>query len=236
MKNYKPIKYFIDNEITNLSAKQIKRNIKNELNKNNDNVRIVLNSKNRLQYEIDLNNTGNLLNRKYKNKSKHIINGDRPNYISLKRDYKDDFYESESHLKGKKKCKNHYNVEVTINLKYLNYKGQKIENLYDKKVYQFIVDKIIEKHSDLMYQIERDKYKNYHLHLGINACIKDVKKSIMNIMYDNFGYFNNEFYNSIDNEKELAIKISPMIDEKLYLKYISKGNDGLGGCLPTINI
>lgn len=232
MRNYKPIKYFIDQGLTNLSQKQIRRNAIEALVNNDEAIRLVKNSRNRDQYEIDLEECEHIIKRK--NNTRKILNFEnpRPSYISLKSDYKNDFYNKGAHLFGKKKCMNSYNVEATINLKLFRSGGSIIDNIYGKEVYEFLVERFKESINSFFYQIEIDSSLNYHLHMGITGNLEEVKQIIFNIVYKYLGEFGNTSYHKLDFEKQYAIKVQNMVDQELYINYISKDSDGLGGCQP----
>ncbi len=232
MRNFKPIKYFVDNEMSTLSQKQIRRNVIQAIDNKDPAVRLVKNSKNRDQYEVDVNECEHILGRKNRISQVPNIANHRPDYISLKSDYKNDFYSKGAHLFGKKKCNNEYNVEATLNLKLFKNSGIKINNDYNKDVYEFIID-LLKKHlNKFFYQIEIDSGNNYHLHMGIAGKLDEVNEIIFNTIYSNFGLIGNLTHSNIDQEKQYAIQIQEMIDEDLYIKYISKGSDGLGGFSP----
>ena len=232
MRKFRTIKYYVDNNLTTLSQKQLKRNVIVAMSNNDCAVRLIKNSRNRNQYEIDENNCGHLIKRKNKRFCFKVGVISRPNYISLKSDYKNDFYNKGANLFGKKKCNNIYNVEVTINLKLFRSNGKNVNNTYNKDVYELMVKIFKGKFNNFFYKIELDESCNYHLHMGIEGEINIVKSTIFETVFDNFGFFDNESNHSLDGEKQYAIKIQEMVDQDLYINYISKGNDGLGGDLP----
>lgn len=193
MREYKPISYYIKNNYTTLSCKSLKRNAI-EAYENNDNaVRLILNKKNRPQYEIDKNCIDRFTARKRipkgSKKSKKVI--------------------SELIDKSIKK----FISVVTINFK----------DSTSKEFYKLILEKIfIKTKNDIFYAIEKDVDNNYHIHFA-STMDKFQLKNMIDVIVNKDFILNKRICIKVGNNKTYApIEIEDLISEENFKEYIEK--------------
>lgn len=125
-----------------------------------------------------------------------------------------------------KRIENYFNVEVSVNF-----------NDTCDRAYYFEIVKLFSDLTgfDLVYKIEKqsdDVYSN-HLHLGVHATVKDVRKHMNTIIKDHLQRKCKSFHDKCTGEHKSSVMIRKIVDQEAFVNYISKGYDRLGGDYPT---
>lgn len=169
MKNFKNIKYIIENKLLDLGLRQLRRRVKELFIKNDIAVKRIINKKNLDEYLIDLN-----FLEKFQRKRAPKKTVSKP--ISEK-----------NNSEVKREIQNPYNTNISINIK--SDDVAKFGN-YDYDYNDFIARTIFKKLGmDLYYVIEKEEknVNHFHLHLGLkrgNLSIGEIRKKIEELLYN----------------------------------------------------
>ncbi|MDM1523911.1 hypothetical protein HX088_11600 [Empedobacter sp. 225-1] len=194
MKEYKPIRYFVENNLIEISGRQLKRNALKAFNSGCNYVIQSLTKNNKIQYEILVDEIVRIGERKRKPKESK-----KPVKI---------IKEFES------KTSRNYITVVTINFK----------DTSDVLFYDDLVLKFFEysKTEDMYYSIEIDDDGYTHAHLASTGDINSTYNYLNQIINIEL-QLNQKIAISMNGEKSFApVEISPMRDHQCFLEYISK--------------
>ena len=217
MKNFKNIKYIIENKLLDLGLRQLRRRVKELFIKNDIAVKRIINKKNLDEYLIDLN-----FLEKFQRKRAPKKTVSKP--ISEK-----------NNSEVKREIQNPYNTNISINIK--SDDVAKFGN-YDYDYNDFIARTIFKKLGmDLYYVIEKEEknVNHFHLHLGLkrgNLSIGKIRKKIEELLYNHF-YISDEIFTDSSGCQRTIIYVEEMISDYANRNYIGKGVDRLGGIIPT---
>ncbi|MGV0978421.1 hypothetical protein [Empedobacter falsenii] len=217
MKQFKKIKYIIENRLLDLSIRHLRRKAKELLSKDDPTVKLIKNSNNRTEYLIDINFLEKFQRKRAPKKTESKPINEKNNSVT------------------KREIQNPYDTNISINIKYDDI--AKFGN-YDYDYNDFIARTIFKKLGmDLYYAIEQEEkaVNHFHLHLGLkrgNLTIRDIRKSIEKILFDNF-YISDEIFTDSSGCQRTIIYVEEMISDCANRNYISKGVDRLGGIIPT---
>lgn len=194
MKEYKPIRYFVENNLTTLSTRQLKRNASKAFISGCNYVFQSLTLNNKKQYEILVDEIERIGERKRKPKESK-----KPVKI---------IKEFES------KTSRNYITVVTI-----NFKDTSDVVFYDELVLKFFE---YSKKDDMYYSIEIDDDGFTHAHLATTGDIFSTYYQLNQIINIEL-QLNQKIAISMNGEKSFApVEISPMRDNQCFLEYISK--------------
>ncbi|MDM1299856.1 hypothetical protein HXZ94_15275 [Empedobacter falsenii] len=213
MNKFKNINYLVDNQLIDLSIRQIRRRAKELYELNDQSVISISNNTNRPEYRIDINQLNKF--HRIREKKKSIKNSPKES--------------------GTKKIINVYDTNICINIKS---DDVGLQNHYDYEYNKFIAETLFRSLKvDLYYVIEQeDKTVNhFHLHMGIKRgsnSIEDVKNKIEELLYRSF-YISNEAYKDHSGSNRKVIYVEDMISDFANREYLKKGSDHLGGIIPT---
>lgn len=217
MKNFKNIKYIIENKLLDLGLRQLRRRVKELFIKNDIAVKRIINKKNLDEYLIDLN-----FLEKFQRKRAPKKTVSKP--ISEK-----------NNSEVKREIQNPYNTNISINIK--SDDVAKFGN-YNYQYNEFIATTINEKlNMDLYFVVEQEEksINHFHLHIGLdrgNLTIRDIRNKIEDILFNNF-YISNEIFTDSSGCQRTIIYVEEMISDYANRNYIGKGVDRLGGIIPT---
>lgn len=217
MKNFKNIKYIIENKLLDLGLRQLRRRVKELFIKNDIAVKRIINKKNLDEYLIDLN-----FLEKFQRKRAPKKTVSKP--ISEK-----------NNSEVKREIQNPYNTNISINIK--SDDVAKFGN-YNYQYNEFIATTINEKlNMDLYFVVEQEEksINHFHLHIGLdrgNLTIRDIRNKIEDILFNNF-YISNEIFTDSSGCRRTIIYVEEMISDYANRNYIGKGVDRLGGIIPT---
>ena len=194
MKEYKPIRYFVENNLTTLSTRQLKRNASKAFISGCNYVIQSLTLNNKKQYEILVDEIERIGERKRKPKESK-----KPVKI---------IKEFES------KTSRNYNTVVTI-----NFKDSSDVVFYDDLVLKFFE---YSKKDDMYYSIEIDDDGYTHVHFASTGDINSTYNYLSQIINIELK-LNQKIAISKNGEKSFApVEISPMREHQCFLDYISK--------------
>lgn len=213
MKNFKNIKYIINNELLNISIRQLRRRAKELLSVDDKAVKVIKNSYNRDEYLIDIH----FLNKFQRIRApKKIISKTITNSSSIK------------------VIKNHYDTNISINIKSDDIA---YSNTYDYNYNDFIANEIFKTvNKDIYYVIEKEclNTNHFHLHIGLRrgaSTLKEVKNKIKDLLFNKLLISNNNY---TDNSKNIrkVLYVENMVSDLANRQYLAKGDDHLGGIIP----
>lgn len=214
MENYKNIKYIIENNLINISIRQLRRKAKELFTKNDLAVKRIKNKKRLNEYLINIDSLGKFQRiRAIKKTIPKTITNDS----------------------SKRIVQNHYNTNISINIKSSDI--AKFGN-YDYDYNDFIAKTIFKKLGmDLYYAIEQEEkaVNHFHLHIGLkrgSCSLEVVKNEIEDLLYQSF-YISNEEYKDRSGNNRKVIYVENMISDYANREYLKKGSDHLGGIIPT---
>lgn len=198
MNYYKPIKYYTERGMIDLSTDQIKKRIKKIQNHHKDHETIIKKLKVGRTYAWAINyHFLDLFERERKLRAnvrklipKHQI----------------------KHSKINKRMD--YQFEISINLK----GGMSHDNVsYDQSYYNYIIEQIfIITRQDLLFVHEQDKYGYNHIHIASNGTEDDIKLAIDFVMVHKLG-FNRKFLNT-----SRAIHCERLENQHAFRQYLKK--------------
>lgn len=194
MKEYKPIRYFVENNLTTLGSKQLMRNASKAFIAGDNSVIKSLTKNNKIQYEILIDEIERIGARKRKPKESK-----KPVKI---------IKEFES------KTSRNYITVVTI-----NFKDSSDVVFYDDLVLKFFE---YSKKDDMYYSIEIDDDGYTHVHFASTGDINSTYNYLNQIINIELK-LNQKIAISKNGEKSFApVEISPMREHQCFLDYISK--------------